>query len=547
MQPKYSAERYSLVENPTPGGDDLRSEVPDLMPFLLPDETVIKVEYPEIAHPTKRISVIRALHKINNASTSNGIGENGPILAAVSIEENQGVEALHLYEVLFGRDSLRVSLDLLDRYPKLAHATIVALSRLQGTKFNPHSGEEPGRIIHEQRDPTTDKLAQELTRERGWEWPYYESIDATPMYITAIKRYCKQEGGALLAEKYEGRDGDEHSVSDYFQNSVQWLLGRLDASPRGLLESRRKMGIEPETWKDSWDAFSHSGGAVANIQEDIAAVEVQTLVYDALIDAAVVYEKLLDLPEQGHELRQKAVALREKILGWYWADNPKFYGGYFCQGLDYDKFGNSRQLRVRTSDMGHLLNSRLLDGDDPEIVSKRESLIRNLFSSDMLNASGIRTLAKNENRFIPTGYHTGSVWLWDTYYISQGLERQGYYGLSQALKERIWKVTDITNLLPEFAQGGDDPEPKLNTRIVDVWDPNGIDVKWDGEKTTFVKGRINRLEQPPQEIQAWTVAAILASKYKRDPLHPDRAVPIQAVNATKLSFENQVLRGLEAF
>lgn len=545
MQAKNSPEQKDVdTREPTVEDVDLRSEVPDLEPYIPPSKRVINVEHPEIRQPTNRISVIKALHQITNSQNSREVGENGPIKASVSTDANQGLETLRLYEVMFGRDSLRVSLDLLDRYPNLAHETIVALAELQGVKLNPRSGEEPGRIIHEKRDPATDEIARKISTERGWEWPYYESIDATPMFITAIKRYCKQEGSDLLSERYPGKDGTEHTVADYFQASVGWLVGRLEQSPRGLLESHRKMGIESESWKDSWDAFSHHKGDVANLEQDIAPVDVQVLAYDALIDAAIVCEKRLGQAEQGQLLREKAGVLRDKIMNWFWVNDPEHDGGYFCIGLDYDKSGKSTQLGVRASDMGHLLNSRLLDGDDPEIVSRRESIIKNLFSPDMLSASGIRTLARDEKRFIPTGYHTGSVWLWDTYYIAQGLERQGYYGLSEELKKRIWLVTDTTNLLPEFARGGDEPLPELNKRIVDIWDSEGLDTKWDGQTVSTVKGRTNRIEQPPQEIQAWTVAAILASKYKRDPLHPERAVPTQAVDPVKRAFEDKILHQL---
>jgi hypothetical protein len=41
----------------------------------------------------------------------------------------------------------------------------------------------------------------------------------------------------------------------------------------------------------------------------------------------------------------------------------------------------------------------------------------------------------------------------------------------------------------------------MNSQIIDVWDETNH--------------RLNRVEQPPQEVQAWSVAAVLAIKYSR--------------------------------
>jgi hypothetical protein len=67
------------------------------------------------------------------------------------------------------------------------------------------------------------------------------------------------------------------------------------------------------------------------------------------------------------------------------------------------------------------------------------------------------------------------------------------------LSERLFKVIDTTMNFPEFVRGDDSPTPHVNQRIVDVWDD------------TYE--RTNRIEQPPQEVQAWSVAAILALKH----------------------------------
>src|SRR5690606_30664910 len=124
-----------------------------------------------------------------------------------------------------------------------------------------------------------------------------------------------------------------------------------------------------QVWKDSPDAYHHSDGTLANHTSGIASIEVQTTAYDALLDAALLYEDYLNTPDIAYTLREQAEELRSTILNEFWTDEK---GGYFVLGTDRDELGNLRQLKVRTSNMGHTLNSRLLAGNDPYITDRRQ-------------------------------------------------------------------------------------------------------------------------------------------------------------------------------
>ena len=169
--------------------------------------------------------------------------------------------------------------------------------------------------------------------------------------------------------------------------------------------------------------------------------------------------------------------------------------------------------------MGHLLRSKLLDGD--KYRHYREAVVWQLFSPEMLSPCGIRTLATDEVRYRPGAYQNGSVWLWDTYYCAEGLRHHGYYGLAANLADRIHMVINVTQRFPEYVRGDDDPYPRINPRIVDVWDEN--------------VGRVNRIEQPPQEVQAWTVAADIARDYYSGRL-PTKALDVKAARLEKAVF-----------
>lgn len=506
---------------------DIKNEVPDLLPYLRDGERVISVEYVDSAPVANRpVSSIQALYRLTNSTGHHNVGDNGPSFAAVALHEEEVKKEFHLYEAVFGRDSLRVAINLMDRYPKLALATLKRLAELQGTGHSEHREEEPGKIIHEYRDPDTDPIARELMQLQGWQWPYYGSVDATLEYVRTFTRFVQEveDGEKLLDEKIVNRNGQEITMRESFLSAVNWITAKMDENPEGLIEYKPQFvgSIENQVWKDSWDSYFHKDGTLANHDKGIASVEVQRIAYDALLDAADVYADCLEDETGSEELVNRANQLRQQILSTFWTDEE---GGYFVLGTDRDENDQLRQLRVKTSNMGHLLHSRLLSGDEPEIIEKREAVIRQLFSENMLNCSGIRTLAKDEVRFKPGSYHNGSVWIWDTYHIAQGLEAQGYFQLAKDLEDRIQNIVESTSQFPEFARGDDDPYPSLNTRIIDIWDS--------------IQERVNRIEQPPQQVQAWSVAAVLNMK-----LHNTNGNKHITQDPRIKQFENDILRQL---
>ena len=501
--------------------DDTATSLSIPLPRLLPGEVFQKVEDIPIHMPTEPPSSFRELLRLAQAKAKEEVGEFGPPVAALALERpGQTIsKELRKYEVLFGRDSLRVGIDLLPLFPKLLRTTIIALAELQGIVHHKGREEEPGRIIHEYRKPG-DIIAAELTRERGWEWPYYASVDATPQFVRALYLYSRKtpEGEAIFEQTYRGLDGQIHNLGEAFRRAIDWILYRMSLNEEGLIEYKTTLpkGIENQVWRDSWDCYFHEDGTLANRKQGVASVEVQQLAYDALLEAAEVYEELFDEPKKAARLRTRASQLREQIIRLFWVDEK---GGYFALGTDRDGDGNLRQLKIRTSNMGHLLRSRLLEGE--KYRHYREALVWQLFSPEMLNISGIRTLATDEVRFRPGAYHNGSVWLWDTYYCAEGLRYHGYYGLAANLADRIHMVINVTQKFPEYVRGDDDPHPNINPRTVDVWDETA--------------GRVNRIEQPPQEVQAWTVAADMARDYYSGRL-PAKAVDVRAARLEKAVF-----------
>lgn len=455
--------------------------------YLLPHEILLERKPVEI-RSSSPISPLEALTRVTHATSIEEIGAY-PVLAAINTEENSGNSELELFKVEFARDELRVALDLIDEFPQISMTAIKSLAGTQGVSWHHAREEERGKIVHENR-PAGDPIAIRITQEKGWGWPYYGAIDTTPGFVTLIDAYIQaQKDRSVLDERYLDKSGEEQDIRHAAELAMEWLSGRLEKSPAGLFEYRQETpgGIENQVWRDSREAYHHADGRLADNAYGIASFSAQIDAYKALQAASRLF------PEKGKEYLQKADDLKKKILD-FWIEDSE--GGYFALG-DERKADNSYELlKIRTSDMGHILDSDILEGEDTDIMRKKEMLVRTLFSPSMLATSGIRSLGRNELRYNPGAYHNGSVWPRENSIIATGLARQGYPELAFELHKRNANVHSVSGIFPEKVSGDDFPEPRLSRRIVDAEE----------------EGRgIYRLEQPGQEVQSWTISAIIRS------------------------------------
>jgi glycogen debranching enzyme len=442
---------------------------------LLPGERIESVQELDLRDPETMPDALEELCKLTGVERPEEIGLNGPAVAARVTEQNADEAALRLFEVVFGRDSLTVALVVADLFPRLLEATVLYLAGVQGRQFDTLREEEPGRIVHEMRDVETDGQ---------WGFPYYGAVDTTPLFVRAAVRAIERRP-EFAATPVRGH---EASVRDSLEAAVGWLLRRLAGDDLGLLSHLRANphGIENQVWKDSWDSMSHADGTVCNHDAPVASVEAQALAYDALVEAA------------GHHaaptlLLEAAARLERAVEQHLWVDDPE--GGFYAIGVDRDPGSYApRPLKTRASNMGWLLASRLLDR--PEHAGRRRRLVELLLSDEFLAEGGIRTLSAREARFRPRAYHNGNVWGFDNYLISLGFERQGFRDEALELQRRLVASCRATHRFPEYIAGDESGTELIAKRIIDVYDSR--------------YERMNRIEQPPQEIQGWTVAAMVA-------------------------------------
>ena len=445
---------------------------------LLPGERLESVRELDLRDPPTMPDAMDELCKLTGVDRPEDIGSNGPAIAARVSDQNAGEASLRLFEVVFGRDSLTLALVVGDLFPRLLETTVLYLAGIQGREFNALREEEPGRIAHEIRDVETDGL---------WGFPYYGAVDSTPLFIRAALRAIERRP-EFAGVQVPGR---EACVRDSLEAAVAWLLRRLAEDDLGLLSHHRTNphGLENQVWKDSWDSMSHADGTVCNHDAPVASVEAQALAFDSLIEASAQH------PTPG-VLLEAADMLERAVEEHLWMDDPE--GGYHAIGVDRDpKSGAPRTLETRASNMGWLLDSRLLDGQ--EHAQRRQHIVELLLSDEFLAEGGIRTLSAREQRFRPRAYHNGNVWSHDNYVISVGFARHGFRDEALELQRRLVASCHATHRFPEFVAGGEPGTELIAKRIVDVYDTENE--------------RVNRDEQPPQEIQGWTVGAMVAIEY----------------------------------
>ena len=298
------------------------------------------------------------------------------------------------FMALFGRDSLITSTFMVPFVPQLAFGTLRTLARLQGTKVDPRTEEEPGRILHEVR------LGADASLALGGDHVYYGSVDATPLFVQLCGRL--QRWGAPEERLREFRPAVEAAL--------QWLVEFGDRDGDGFVEYQRASdrGLLNQGWKDSEDSMSFADGRLAS--GPIALAEVQAYTFAAFQAAAQLYRSWGE-PTAAQEWADRADRLRRDFHAAFWL--PEL--GCYAMALDRDK----RPLDVVSSNAGHVLWTGLADD------AVTDQLVDRLLAPDMFTGFGIRTLSSEAAQFNPASYHNGSVWPHDSTIVAAGMARSG--------------------------------------------------------------------------------------------------------------------------
>jgi glycogen debranching enzyme len=301
------------------------------------------------------------------------------------------------FMTLFGRDSIITSLQVLPFLPELVPPTILMLAGLQGERVDDFRDEEPGKILHELRYGETAGFEEQPHS------PYYGSADSTPLFIILIDEYERWTGDAALVRRLEPQ----------VRAALQWIDTYGDLLGTGYLwyQTRNpETGLQNQCWKDSWDAITYADGQLPGFPR--ATCELQGYAYDAKIRAARLARTFWNDPGFADELERQAADLKRRFDRDFWIADR----GYYALALDAD----GRKVDALTSNIGHLLWSGIVD------ESRAGKVVEHLLGPRLFSGWGVRTLAADEGRYNPIGYHVGTVWPFDNSIIAWGLWRYGF-------------------------------------------------------------------------------------------------------------------------
>ncbi len=325
--------------------------------------------------------------------------------------------------ILAGRDSILTSWMALMADPDLALGVLETLARFQGTRSDPLTEEEPGRILAEMRfgeGPGLTPCDGQVS---------YGTADATPLFVMLLGE-LRRWG---LAPEVVDR------LLPHADAALEWVENFGDRDGDGYVEYQRASDRGPanQGWKSSLDGIRFADGRLA--KAPIALCEVQAYVYGAYLARAHFAR------EQGDEARAARCAARAANLKA--AFNRDFWlpeRGWFALGLDHEK----RPIDALTSNIGHSLWTGIVDEDHAAQVAAH------LASPEMSSGWGVRTLATNMVGYNPLSYHCGSVWPHDSTIAAAGLMRYGFVAEAQAVVMALLEAAQSQGgRLPELYSG----------------------------------------------------------------------------------------------
>ena len=311
------------------------------------------------------------------------------------------------YLTLFGRDSLLAARMALPLGTDLAAGTLRVLARRQGSRVDPESAEEPGKILHEIRTGETEHGAGHQPGRLRLPATYYGTVDATPLWILLLHDswrwgLAEPEVAALLPN---------------LERALAWMAD-FGTARDGFLSyvDRSGHGLSNQGWKDSADSIQFRDGRLA--EPPVALSEVQAYGYAAAMAGAA----LLDAFGRpgAPDWRNWAAELAGRFRQRFWLADE--HGGYPALALD----GQGEPVDAVASNMGHLLGTGLLDEQESALVAGR------LGSPELSSGYGLRTLASSSAGFNPLSYHGGSVWAHDTALAITGLAAAASDGVAGA-------------------------------------------------------------------------------------------------------------------
>jgi glycogen debranching enzyme len=366
------------------------------------------------------------------------------------------------FHALFGRDSLIFALQVLQRRPDIAAATLRALAARQGRIDDPEIDEQPGKILHEWRPVAPERLVAAGWPVRAGALHYYGTSDATSWFLVLL---AATGDAALQAELAPAVS----AAGDWLERALDDGAGLVRCGPR-----RYPGGLAQQGWRDCRDPSrdGHGGGIVA-IDGSTPPAPLADADSQAVAVAALRALAGLDPGRRAHWSASLA-RLRARLSADF---------GPEVMALD----AADRPVPGAGSQLGWLLWADALDG--PAALAAAERLAE----PDVLTGYGVRTLSAEHPRFRADGYHRGSVWPFDNWITWAGLRRYGHAEVAERVRSGVLRALAELGRYPELyaVDPGGTPRGVPPANRVQAWTVGAVlafTTGWDGGATTSPSG-----------------------------------------------------------
>jgi glycogen debranching enzyme len=359
------------------------------------------------------------------------------------------------FPTLFGRDSLITALQVLPARPEIAEATLRTLAALQGSRDDPETDEQPGKILHEHWSKAPQRLIDMGWPVRDGALRYYGSADSTSWFLVLLDAL----GDRQVADELEA----------HWRAAGEWLTRALDSGGGLLRHGPRQAGggLRQQGWRDTTDPLdpdTHGGGI---LREDGTAPAPPLADADSQAVAVAAARALARLSDERRH-HALATALRARVIEEFAPESP----GGLPDTLAVE--GDGRRVRGAGSQLGWLLWA---DAASPGAAER-------LVQPDVLTPWGLRTLSDRHPQFDARAYHRGSVWPFDSWLGWGGLRAAGHEEAAERLRAGVLDALDRLGDAPElYAVGSDGPEEIAIANRLQAWTIGArwaFEHDWDG-------------------------------------------------------------------
>jgi glycogen debranching enzyme len=332
----------------------------------------------------------------------------------------------------------------------VARATLRVHAEFQGTRDDPETDEEPGKIVHEYRPQAPDRFEYLGWPVRDGQLRYYGSADSTSWFLVLMAALNDASLTAELEPAWRAAGG-------WLERALERGGGLVTYGPRAF-----PGGLVQQGWRDTTDPLVGNHGGILRPDGTVPEAPIA----DADVQAvALVALRALHLLSGEERYGAMALTMAERVAGSFDPDTMAIEAG-------------GRPVEGAGSQLGWLLWSGVLSDDAVRRFADRMS------APDILTRFGLRTLSERSPVFDADSYHRGSIWPFDSWLGYAGLRAAGRDREAEIVRAGVLEAIERLGHAPElYAVGPDGPRPIEISNFVQAWTVGArwaLEERWDG-------------------------------------------------------------------